>query len=352
MVREICISKEELIENLEAKGLKQKDLHAKAVNIRDEYLSKNVYFRGLIEFSNICNNDCFYCGIRKSNHHVKRYLMSKDEILEAVEFCNKADYGSIVLQSGERRDKKFVNFVIEVVEEIKKRFPKAGITLCIGELNKKVYQKFFDAGAHRYLLRIETSNKRHYEKLHPREMSFEARKKCLKNLKDIGFQVGTGIMVGSPFQRVENLADDLLFFKEIDVDMVGMGPFISHQYAPLKVDGNNKRNFNLSLNMIACLRILMPDINIAATTALQALHPEGREYGLNAGANVIMPLVTPKRYREYYQLYNNKPCIEESSSECLNCITQRIKSVGLIPKFGEWGDSLHYFRRIKNGYSS
>jgi len=351
MVREIYISKisrEEIINNLLVGGREQKELHERASVIRDENVSRNVYFRGLIEFSNICKNDCYYCGIRKSNDKPERYSMSKEEILRAVKFCDRAGYGSIVLQSGERNDVGFINFVAEIVKEIKEKFPAMGMTLCVGEQNKATYRRFFEAGAHRYLLRIETSNEEHYKKLHPKEMNFKDRIKCLENLKDMGFQLGTGVMIGSPFQTIENLVDDLFFFKEMDVDMVGMGPFISHQHTPLK-GGDETKNFNLSLNMIAYLRILMPDINIAATTALQALHPRGRELGLEAGANVIMPLVTPKKYRENYQLYDNKPCIEESSDECLVCITERIKSVGLKPKFGEKGDSLHYFRRVKNG---
>ncbi len=349
MEKEICISKDEIMENLIAEGRKQKELHRRASVIRDKNVSRNIYFRGLIEFSNICKNDCYYCGIRKSNNKTIRYCMPREEILKAVEFCNEADYGSIVLQSGERRDKNFINSVVDTVREIKNRYPKIRITLCVGEQNKKTYQRFFDAGAHRYLLRIETSNKEHYKRLHPKEMSFENRKKCLKILKEIGFQVGTGVMVGAPFQTVENLADDLLFFKKIDVDMVGMGPFIPSDQVPLNYQGyNQERNLNLSLNMIAVLRLLMPDINIASTTALQALNPIGRELGLKAGANIIMPIVTPTRYRKNYLLYQGKPCINESSKDCLNCITNRIKSIDLNTAFGKWGDSLHFFKRVKN----
>jgi len=348
MASGICISKQEIIENLQAKGKKQGELHKKASCIRDSSVSKNVYFRGIIEFSNICANDCFYCGIRKSNNKVKRYLMSKEEILECVEFCDKAKYGSIVLQSGELQTKKFTDFVTGIVKTIKKKFPKIGITLCVGEQSKKVYQKFFDAGARRYLLRIETSNKEHYSKLHPNEMSFESRKKCLENLKKIGFQTGTGVMIGSPFQTTENLADDLLFFKKIGADMMGMGPYVLHEQTPFSSQCfNPSNNLNLSLNMVAMLRLMMPYINIASTTALQALTPNGRELGLQAGANVIMPIVTPKKYREDYQLYKNKPCINESSEDCMKCIIARIKSVGLTPAFGKSGTSLHFLRRKK-----
>jgi len=338
MEKGICTS--EIIGFLQAEGKEQKELHKKAASVRDENVSTNVYFRGLLEFSNICINDCFYCGIRKSNDKVDRYSMTKEEIIESVSKCS--GYGSVVLQSGERKDKGFTDFLVDVIGSIKKRFPKIGITVCVGEQDKEVYQRFFDAGAHRYLLRIETSDKEHYSKLHPAEMNFLERKRCLIDLKDIGFQVGTGVMIGSPFQTVKNLASDLLFFKDMDIDMVGMGPFIPHERAPLKGEGSD---LNLGLNMIAALRLIMPDINIASTTALQAVHPYGRELGLMAGANVIMPLVTPKKYRRAYQLYNDKPCINESSEECLKCIVQRVKSTNLNPAFNEWGDSKHFRRK-------
>jgi biotin synthase len=326
-----------IVSLLKLKGKEQEELHKKAALVRDEIVKPNVYFRGIIEFSNVCSNDCLYCGIRKSSK-VKRYNMSKEEILDSVEFCNKANYGSIVLQSGEVEK---IDFLVDVVDAIKQRYPKIGITLCVGELSKEDYQRLFDAGAHRYLLRIESSNKEHYEKLHPKSMSFENRVECLLNLKEIGYQVGTGVMIGSPYQKISDLANDLLFFKEKDTDMVGMGPYIPSN-TPLK---GEEGDLDLGLNMIAVLRLMMPDINIASTTALQALNPIGRELGLKAGANVIMPIVTPTKYRENYQLYKGKPCINESSEDCMKCITKRIKSTGLNPSFGEWGDSLHYASR-------
>tara|TARA_Y100000310_G_C20686709_1_gene819471 strand:- start:1599 stop:2654 length:1056 start_codon:yes stop_codon:yes gene_type:complete len=350
MEKEINISKEGLIKSLEAKGTDQEELHKKAAEVRDKNLSKNVYFRGIIEFSNVCQNDCLYCGIRKSNKKLKRYSMTKQEILDSVEFCNKANYGSIVLQSGESQTKQFTDFVTDIIKTIKKKYPNIGITLCVGEQKKEIYKKFFEAGAHRYLLRIETSNEEHYNKLHPKDMSFKNRRQCLIDLKDIGFQVGTGVMIGSPFQTIENLAEDLLFFKENDIDMVGMGPYIPCDETPLKNPNHNpEKNLNLGLNMIATLRLMMPDINIASTTALQALNPIGRELGLKAGANVIMPIVTPTKYRENYQLYQDKPCINESSEDCMHCITRRIRSVNLNPAFGGWGDSKHFFKRVKDG---
>jgi biotin synthase len=326
-------------------GKGQKRLHEKAAHVRDTVVGNKVYFRGLIEFSNICSNDCFYCGIRSSNKNQDRYQMTKQEILECAQFCNGANYGSLVLQSGELQSKEFVDFIIDVVKEIKSRFD-LGITLCLGEQTKENYKRFFKAGVHRYLLRIETSNKEHYQKLHPKNMDYDNRIKCLRDLKNIGFQVGTGVMIGSPFQTMDDLANDLLFFKQIDVDMVGMGPYIPHNEA--EIDNNSvdkKKNLNLGLNMIALLRIMIPDINIASTTALQAIDQRGRELGLEAGANVIMPNLTPSKYRGSYKLYNGKPCTQETSEECMLCITQRIESTGLIPGFGDWGDSKHASRK-------
>ncbi len=350
-VREIStfnFDKAEIVKLLDLRGDEQEELHKQACKVRDNVVSNNVYFRGLVEFSNICKNDCLYCGIRKSNGEVSRYSMTKEEILDVVAWCDKVNYGSIVLQSGELQTKEFVDFVVSVVEDIKKKFPKIGITLCVGEQSKETYQRFFDAGAHRYLLRVETTNKEHYNKLHPNEMNLDGRKVCLKNLKEIGFQVGTGVMIGSPFQTIENLAEDLLFFKEIEVDMVGMGPYLPHEQTPIGLEVDELKQLNLGLNMIAVLRLMMPDINIASTTALQAIHPQGRELGLLAGANVIMPIVTPTKYRESYKLYEGKPCINDSSEDCLKCVISRIESTGLKPGFGKWGDSLHFFKRTKN----
>jgi biotin synthase len=334
-----------IIRLLVSEGKEQKKLHKEAAMVRNKIVSKNVYFRGIIEFSNICDNDCFYCGIRRSNKEIDRYFMSKKEILDCVEFCDKANYGSIVLQSGEQKNKRFIEFVTDVIRTIKKRYPRIGITLCVGEQNFETYKKFFIAGAHRYLLRIETSDKKHYHKLHPGIMNFNNRKRCLKDLKKIGYQVGTGVMIGSPHQDIENLAKDLLFFKNMDVDMVGMGPYVPCKNTPLDFSGyNSKKNLSLALNMIAVLRIMMPDINIASTTALQALSPIGRELGLKAGANIIMPIITPTKYRKDYQLYDDKPCIGESPKDCMHCIADRVKSSGLVPKFGQLGNSLHFFK--------
>lgn len=340
------MTKSEIIKLLLSKDDEQAKLHASAALVRNENVGQKVYFRGLIEFSNFCENDCHYCGIRRSNANVERYSLEMDEILECIDFSARAGYGSVVLQSGQLQSKSFVDFVDKIVQKTKEKYPEMGITLSIGEQNRKTYKKLFDSGATRYLLRIETSNRDHYFKLHPEEMSFEKRKNCLLELKDIGYQVGTGVMIESPYQTVENLADDLVFFKENDLDMIGMGPFIPH--SDTIFSGHATGRLETALNMISVLRLEMPDINIAASTALQAISPTGRELGLMAGANVIMPMVTPKKYRRGFLLYDGKPCQNESSKDCMRCIIARIKSAGLTPALGETGDS-EYFKKRKRG---
>ena len=253
------------------------------------------------------------------------------------------------MQSGERTDKSFVDFVEDVLKDIKiktvsDKLPQGlGITLCVGEQSYDVYQRFFAAGAHRYLLRIETTNPELYSKIHPPEMSLENRKKCLRDLKDIGYQVGTGVMIGIPGQTIHDLANDILFFKEYDIDMIGMGPFIVHHQTPMKDAVVNKKEvFELALRMIEATRLFLQDVNIAATTALQAMDPLGREKGLQYGANIVMPLITPTRVRKDYQLYDDKPCVDEQSSDCRSCLLKRIESVGRTVGFNEWGDSNHF----------
>jgi biotin synthase len=315
-----------------------------------ELYGNKIFLRGLIEFSNICINDCYYCGIRKSNKLVKRYLLSKEDIIKIARFCAQKGFGSVVLQSGERQDEEFIEFVEDIVRTIKKetitpKLPNGlGITLCVGEQKESTYKRFFDAGAHRYLLRIETSSSDLFANLHPSNQKIQTRIKCLKTLKKIGFVVGTGVMIGLPFQKIEDLAEDILFFKKINAKMIGMGPYIFHSQTPMnfyKETYLNKKKeiFDISLRMIAVTRIVLKNVNIAATTALQTMHPMGREYGLLHGANVVMPLVTPKKVRKDYQLYDGKPCINENSEECFKCIKQRIESVGKKIALNEWGDN-------------
>lgn len=320
----------------------------RAYQVRIQYLGPKVYLRGLIELSNICIKNCYYCGIRRSNTLPSRYLMREDEIIESALWAFQNKYGSIVLQSGERRDSLFIESIGTIIEKIKEQTDgKLGITLSLGEQKYKVYEKWFAAGAHRYLLRIETSNKSLYEKLHPANHSFEKRKNCLTTLKKIGYQVGTGVMIGLPMQTVDDLVDDLFFFKEMDVDMIGMGPFLTSNNTPLNQQfpvhfADKEELLKLSLKMIAAARLLLKDVNIASTTALQVLKYDGREQALKCGANIIMPNITLRKYRPYYQLYDNKPCIEENSELCKMCLANRIISIGEKIGYDERGDSLHF----------
>jgi len=336
------------IEDLdELKLLFQKSYQAKV-----KYTEKKVFFRGIIEFSNICIKDCYYCGIRKSNKTVERFTMKEDEILKSAEWAYTNKYGSIVLQSGERSDKKFIEFIERILYKIKSiSNGELGITLSLGEQTEQVYQRWFNAGAHRYLLRIETTNPNLYSKLHPADHELEVRKNCLQLLKKIGYQVGTGVMIGLPFQSIDDLVDDLIFFRENDVDMIGMGPYIKSENTPLsdqipEFETIRENQYYLSLKMIAAARLLLKDVNIAATTALQSLKHSGREMGLLAGANIIMPNLTDVKYRKSYQLYNDKPCVDEDSAMCLGCLEERIYSLDETIGYNEWGDSPHYFSRI------
>jgi biotin synthase len=346
------ISKKEIIELLNLRGNEQAELHKNASVIRRDTISDRVYIRGLIEFSNICVNDCYYCGIRKSNKDVKRYELTTDEILSAVDIAADSGLTSVVLQSGERRDRAFISFVSASLRLIKERYSFMVITLSSGEQDREVYEEFYKAGAARYLLRIESSNEDHYNRLHPESMSFNVRIKALNDLRDTGFQVGTGVMINSPYQTVENLAEDLLFFRRVDIDMCGMGPFIPHGGTPFgKVGYSAGESLNLGLNMIAVLRILMPDINIASTTALETLSSTGRESGLMAGANVVMPQFSPFNHRADYNLYSNKPIGFEDSSMFINLLKEKITALGLIPVTGDPGTSIHYIRRTDNVFA-
>lgn len=343
---------EDITALLLANGRDKKLLFAKSAAVKEEYVQKKVYFRGLIEFSNICRKDCLYCGIRKSNANVNRYNVSDREILEAVDFALKSKFASVVLQSGELDNTAFVDRVENLLEKISKQTKgKIRVTLSLGEQSEETYKRWFNAGAQRYLLRIETSNAGLYKKLHPDDPlhSFEQRLSCLKTLKNIGYQTGTGVMIGLPFQTTEDLANDLLFFKETGIDMIGMGPYIEHEETPLYEFRHEllplKERFELSLKMIAVLRLLMKNINIAATTALQAIDKMGREKALKIGANVIMPNITPGIYRNNYLLYQNKPCTDENADDCSQCLEARVQMSGDEVAWDEWGDSKHFLER-------
>ena len=297
----------------------------KARRIRKEIYGTSVYVRGLIEFTNLCRNNCLYCGIRRSNHHCDRYRLTTDEILECCAAGYELGFRTFVLQGGE--DAYWNDEILcGLIRQIKERYQDCALTLSIGERSRESYQKLYDAGADRYLLRHETADKTHYEKLHPAEMSFDNRMKCLMELKEIGYQVGCGFMVGSPWQTPETLAEDLKFIEEFSPDMCGIGPFIPHKDTPL---GNHDAGtLEETLWLLSIIRLMLPHVLLPATTALGTIHPKGREMGILAGANVVMPNLSPVSVRKKYELYDNKICTGDEAAECRACLARRMQSVG------------------------
>jgi biotin synthase len=346
-------TREDIIQLLQAKDEDKTRLFEKSFQVKSRYVGRKVYFRGLIEFSNICTKNCYYCGIRRANQKTERYDLTDEEILDAVRFAHENQYGSVVLQSGEVSSPSFTRRITSLLRKIQEISEGTmGVTLSLGEQPKEVYQEWLENGAHRYLLRIEASSRELYSKLHPddHKHDYDNRLDSLRTLQRLGYQTGTGVMIGLPFQNYENLADDLIFMRDFDIDMVGMGPYIEHQDTPLyqyrhTLSPEDDR-FQLALKMIAILRIMMKDINIASATALQAIDPLGREKALKIGANVIMPNVTPGMYRNNYKLYENKPCTDEEAADCTNCLDVRIGMVGDEIAFGERGDPKHYYNRV------
>lgn len=312
--------------------LEQKDngsvmdyISERARDVTKKYFSNKIYIRGLIEFSNYCRNNCFYCGIRKDNLDTERYRLTQKEILKCCVIGYDLGFRTFVLQSGEDMffdDQK----LIDIISEIKNRFNDCALTLSIGEKSFEQYKKYFDAGADRFLLRHETINYLHYRKLHPDSLSFSNRIRCLYNLKKIGYQVGTGFMVGSPFQTLDNIVHDLLFIKKFRPEMVGIGPFIPHKNT--RFFDFDSGDFNLSLILIAILRLMLPNALIPATTALGTINNQGREKGILFGANVLMPNLSPISVRKKYDLYNNKICTGEEAAECVSCLKSRLKKIG------------------------
>ncbi len=328
-------------------------LYKRAYQKKVETIGEKVYLRGLIEVSNICRKNCLYCGLRSGNHHVSRYELTTEQILEAAKFAMDAGYGSIAIQGGERSDPEFISKITDIILKIKLLSINSslGITLSLGEQKESVYSEWFNAGAHRYLLRIESSTESLYQKLHPNDSlhSFYSRIKSLEALKRVGYQVGTGVMIGVPFQTIENLADDLLFFKEFDIDMCGMGPYIPHHEAPLyqfneEIPSAEVR-LERSLKMIALLRLLMPDINIVATTALQVLDSDARESGILAGANIIMPNMTLPEVRSSYSIYDNKPGLEEDAHISRSRLEENLAKLKIPIGWNQWGDSMRFASR-------
>lgn len=315
------LTKTELTAILKDESINQ-ELFKIADEVRKTYVGNEVHLRGLIEFSNICRCNCKYCGLRKDNEHIERYRLTEQEIVNFAKNASEYGYKTIVMQSGEDAYFK-AEILAKIIKEIKK-FDVA-VTLSIGEKTYNEYKTYKDAGADRYLLRIETTDQELYKQMHP-NMSFENRVECLQNLKDLGYEVGTGCLVGLPNQTIESLADDILFFKEIDADMIGIGPFIPHPDTPL---GENKGgSFELALKVMALTRILLPTINIPATTAMETLHPQGRILALQSGANVVMPNVTEKILTKKYEIYPNKVGITDTAKNYRAEIETKIKSIG------------------------
>ena len=301
------------------------ELFAAADSLRRAYYGEDVYIRGLIEFTNYCKNDCYYCGIRRSNRHADRYRLTPEEIMDCCREGYALDFRTFVLQGGE--DPYFTDdMVCQIVSQIREAFPDCAITLSIGEKSRKSYEAYFRAGADRYLLRHETADACHYAMLHPSVMESENRKRCLWDLKEIGYQVGSGFMVGSPFQKPEHLVADLRFLQELQPDMIGIGPYLTAQDTPFSSYGNG--SLALTLRMVAILRLLFPYALIPATTALGTLSPQGRELGLKSGANVVMPNLSPVSVRALYQLYDNKICTGDESAQCRYCLQNRVESAG------------------------
>ncbi len=314
----------ELKELLENDSLDE-ELYIEADKVRKANYGLDVYIRGLIEFTNNCKNNCYYCGLRAENKEIERYRLSKDEILNCCKEGYQLGYRTFVLQGGEDifyTDEK----ICDIISSIKNLHSDVAVTLSIGEKKEESYLAYKKAGADRYLLRHETANTNHYAKLHPKNMSLENRKHCLKVLKKLGYQVGSGFMVGSPFQTTENIIEDLRFLQELSPDMIGIGPYITHHNTPFKDQKNG--DVKLTLKLLSILRLMFPYVLLPATTALGTISPNGRELGLKAGANVVMPNLSPKSVRKKYEIYENKICTGEESAECRHCLERRIESSG------------------------
>lgn len=293
--------------------------------VRRKIYGNSVFVRGLIEISNYCKNDCLYCGIRRSNRNCQRYRLSYEDIISCCDDGYKLGFRTFVLQGGE--DAFFTDdFLCKLIIDIKSKYPDCAVTLSLGERSYESYKALFDSGADRYLLRHETANKEHYQKLHPNEMSFDNRMDCLNNLCEIGYQVGCGFMVGSPYQTIENLAEDLLFIENFKPDMCGIGPFIPHKDTPFRDEKSGTAE--LTCYLLSIIRLIYPPILLPSTTALGTIQDNGRELGIMSGANVVMPNLSPVAVRKKYELYDNKICTGEESAQCKHCLSNRMKSIG------------------------
>ena len=307
-------------------NLPDEELLASAADkVRRKYYGNKVYIRGLIEFTNYCKNNCYYCGIRAGNSQAHRYRLTKEQILDCCSEGYRLGFRTFVLQGGE--DPYYTDErICHIVAAIRAQHPDCAITLSIGEKERASYQAYFDAGANRYLLRHETADAEHYAKLHPASMSLANRKRCLFDLKEIGYQVGSGFMVGSPFQTPENLLADLRFLQELMPDMIGIGPYITHEQTPFAQQKSGTAE--QTLRLLSMLRLMFPYALLPSTTALGTIHPQGRELGLKAGGNVVMPNLSPVNVRKLYELYENKICTGEEAAQCRSCLEARVRMAG------------------------
>ena len=300
-------------------------LRRSAQEVAQEHFGNKIYIRVLIEISSYCKNDCLYCGIRRSNKNAVRYRLTPDEILSCCEHGYELGFCTFVLQGGE--DPYYTDDLLcELIGEIKRKCPGCAVTLSLGERSYESLQRLYDAGADRYLMRHETADKAHYEKLHPKELSFENRISTLYKLKEIGYQTGAGFMVGSPYQTAATLAEDLMFIKKLQPQMCGIGPFVPHKDTVFRDEEHG--GLNLTLTLLSVIRLMNPDVLLPATTALGTIDPRGRELGILHGANVVMPNLSPAAHRKDYSLYDNKICTGEEAAECLNCLKGRMRSIG------------------------
>lgn len=355
IIEQNAFSHSDLVALLAAEGNDRQLIYNKAAEVKAKYIGNKVYLRGLVEYSNKCRKNCYYCGIRLGNAKVNRYTVDDDEVVQAAKYIKQLGYGSMVLQSGELMTPSFVDAIERLLLRIHAETENTlGITLSMGEQTEETYSRWFNAGAKRYLLRIESSTKELYYKLHPDDdtHSYDIRLQALHTLRKVGYQVGSGVMIGLPFQTLDHLANDLLFLQNLDVDMVGMGPYIEHSDTPLyqyrHLLPSVEKRLELSLKMVAILRIMMKDINIAATTALQTLRADAREQAVVVGANIIMPNLTPQSFREQYFLYQNKTVVKDDAFAYHEQLEQAINAIGCEIGYNAHGDSRHYAERNMN----
>ncbi|MBQ7741272.1 MAG: [Eubacterium sp.] len=337
--KETYLTKEEYLALIKNRDKCRDYLSQKAFAVKEKNFGNKIYIRGLVEISNYCKNNCFYCGIRRDNENITRFRLSKEEILSCCKKGYALGFRTFVLQGGE--DAYYTDGLLcEIIREIKRLYPDCAVTLSLGERSYESYKALKKAGADRYLLRHETCNRAHYEKLHPKEMSFDNRLRCIEELKALGYQTGVGFMVGSPYQSEDDLAEELVFLKRIEPQMVGIGPFLTHRDTPFRDFKNGTAE--LTTFMLSLIRLTLPNVLLPSTTALATVDPFGREAGILAGANVIMPNLSPVSTREKYALYDNKVCTGEEAAQCISCVKLRMEKINqrIVIEKGDYKDEL------------